>query len=625
MTLQDRAADFADFGGWTFLNCAYHGPMPKVAAKALAAAVELRQNPARLAADYHFSFPDAYRDAIAPLIGAAPDTISLTDSTTQGMMLLANGLDWQPGDEVIIPRGEFPANRHPWLHLGRRGVVLREVTLDGGDTCERIAGAFSSRTRLVSVSWVRFMDGRRLDLAPISRLCRERGVLFAVDGSQGVGGLPLDLAATPCDLLACSGYKWLLGPYGLGFVHVEPTLGERLELDNVNWFGVEGAEDFNRLADLPLVMGPGARRFDANETANFFNVAAGTAAARYLGAITPAAVAEHCQGLHARLIEGLPAGFSPLVPGDAALRSNILCVKGADEALTARAFALAKAQRVAVSSREGFIRVSPHVYNTTADIDRLLGVLAEAAGAQRPRPARPALPRGPAVASSGPAALPRRVVLSGPTVSLRPLALQRDLEDLYAGAHGDAEKEAVWTYLPYGPFADRAAMAAWLATVSASTDPLFFAVADRERDRCLGMVSFLAVEPDHRSIEVGHIWYLPSHQRTQVNTEAVYLLLREAFELGYRRVEWKCDALNGRSRRAALRLGFRFEGIFRQHRIVKGCNRDTAWFSMLDGEWPEAEARLRDWLATPAAGRPSLGAATTDLEGRLQDLLGLRP
>lgn len=402
MTLDDRARDFAGFDGWAYLNCAYHGPTPRVAEEALAAAVALRRNPAFLSDRYHFTFPDAYRRTIAGLIGCRPDDVALTDSTTRGMMLLAGGLDWRAGDEIVIPRGEFPANRLPWLWLARRGVEVRVVDLGAGaGAAGRIEAALGPRTRLVSVSWVGYADGRRLDLAPLSALCRSRGVLFAVDGSQGIGGLPFDLAATPCDLVACSGYKWLLGPYGLGFAYVEPALAARLEPAEVNWMSVEGAEDFNALAELPLRPRPGARRFDANEPANFFNVAAGTAAARWLAGIGPAAVEAHCRALHARLIAGLPEGFTPLggfAPGAAegTLRSNILCLAGPDRETTARAFRLLRRRRVAVSSRESFLRVSPHLYNTAADIDRLLEGLADAAAGIEPEGEAPPEPADPA-------------------------------------------------------------------------------------------------------------------------------------------------------------------------------------------------------------------------------------
>jgi len=192
---------------------------------------------------------------------------------------------------------------------------------------------------------------------------------------------------------------------------------------------------------------------------------------------------------------------------------------------------------------------------------------------------------------------PERVPLEGPRVLLRPLDPAADVDDLYTGSHGDAARERVWDYLGYGPFADRAALLPWLEARAAEEDPLFFCVVDRETGRRLGMVSFLRIEPAMRVIEIGHIWYIPEAQRTHVNTESCFLLLRYAFDtLAYRRVEWKCDAANERSYQAALRLGFRHEGTFHQHRIVKGRNRDTAWFAILDSEWPAVRERLAAWV-----------------------------
>ena len=177
------------------------------------------------------------------------------------------------------------------------------------------------------------------------------------------------------------------------------------------------------------------------------------------------------------------------------------------------------------------------------------------------------------------------------------------VEHLDPAKHGDSlwrevgglEKADLWRWMPDGPFPTRADLDAVLFAKSQSTDPLFYAICpDGE---ALGHASYMHIEPKHRVIEVGGIMFGPSLQRTRSATEAMYLMAKHAFEeLGYRRYEWKCNALNEPSRRAALRLGFQFEGIFRQHMIIKGVNRDTAWFSMLDSEWPERKPSFERWL-----------------------------
>jgi RimJ/RimL family protein N-acetyltransferase len=199
----------------------------------------------------------------------------------------------------------------------------------------------------------------------------------------------------------------------------------------------------------------------------------------------------------------------------------------------------------------------------------------------------------------GEARRPQRRALVGTFVSVEPVDPAAHSEALWTCSHDDPRTEGLWTYMPYGPFADVAVMRGWLEQCAASQDPLFFAVIERGSAEPVGMASMLNVDPGMRHLELGHIWYGPAAQRSRANSETAFLLLREAFEeLGHRRVEWKCDALNERSRSAALRLGFSFEGVFRQHMIVKGRNRDTAWFAMLDAEWPQRKANLEGWLGS---------------------------
>jgi RimJ/RimL family protein N-acetyltransferase len=202
---------------------------------------------------------------------------------------------------------------------------------------------------------------------------------------------------------------------------------------------------------------------------------------------------------------------------------------------------------------------------------------------------------GPVIDPS-PAPAPAHVVIEGRHCRLRPLDLARDA-GLFALSHGP-EAESQWAYLAVGPFATRAAFDEYLGKIAAGTaDPVFWAVADRD-DRAIGWLSLMRIDRPNRVIEIGSILYTPALQHTTAGTEAQYLIARHVFEtLGYRRYEWKCNDLNAPSRRAALRLGFTYEGRFRQHMIVKGRNRDTAWFSKLDREWPARKAAFEAWLA----------------------------
>ncbi|MGX7703898.1 GNAT family N-acetyltransferase [Methylobacterium sp. Gmos1] len=221
------------------------------------------------------------------------------------------------------------------------------------------------------------------------------------------------------------------------------------------------------------------------------------------------------------------------------------------------------------------------------------------------------LPIGHPVAVTAPAPAPERVRLEGRHVTLVPLEAAH-AADLAEGAVGPGT-EALWQYMPAGPFPDRAAFEAHVAACAASADPLFFAILDAGTAKAIGHAALMRIDRANRVIEVGNILYTPALQRTPGATEAMRLLAAYVFDLGYRRYEWKCNALNAPSRRAAERLGFTYEGLFRQAAIVKGRNRDTAWFSMLDGEWPQLAQGFDRWLAAgnlDGGQRLRLGALT---------------
>lgn len=205
------------------------------------------------------------------------------------------------------------------------------------------------------------------------------------------------------------------------------------------------------------------------------------------------------------------------------------------------------------------------------------------------------LPIGAAVPGWTPPPRPARSPLTGRYCSVQPLESSRHAADLFAANSTDRDGR-MWSYLSYGPFASEGAYRDWLDPLQASEDPLFFALVEARTGRAVGVASYLRIDVANGSIEVGHLQFSPRLQRTPAATEAMYLMMKQVFDLGYRRCEWKCDALNAASRRAAERLGFRFEGVFRQATVYKERNRDTAWYSVIDPEWPAIAAGFEAWL-----------------------------
>jgi RimJ/RimL family protein N-acetyltransferase len=181
---------------------------------------------------------------------------------------------------------------------------------------------------------------------------------------------------------------------------------------------------------------------------------------------------------------------------------------------------------------------------------------------------------------------------------LRPVDAATDAEPLYALSHLPDGDPAIWTYLPDGPYEDPEHLRQMLAWAETAEDSLYFTLVSPRNDQPLGLASYQRITPEFGVIEIGHIWFGVPLQRTTAATEAIYLLARHVFDdLGYRRLEWKCNALNAPSRRAAERFGFTFEGVFHQHQVIKGRNRDTAWFAITDDEWPAIRRGFQSWLA----------------------------
>jgi RimJ/RimL family protein N-acetyltransferase len=232
---------------------------------------------------------------------------------------------------------------------------------------------------------------------------------------------------------------------------------------------------------------------------------------------------------------------------------------------------------------------------------------------------REELPLGEAV-NWKPIEPPARAPLRGSQVLVRPVNPE-DAEPLFAASHPPDGDPAIWTYLPDGPYESVKQLREMLTWAVSSDDPIYFALVALPEERPLGIASYLRITPEFGVIEIGHIWFGRALQRTTAATEAIYLLARHAFDdLGYRRLEWKCNALNAASRRAAERFGFTLEGVFRKHQVVKGRNRDTAWYAITDDKWPALRRGFEAWLAAENFDRDgrqkrSLGELIRDARG----------
>lgn len=379
-----RAAEFpwAARGDAIYLNNASTGPLPASSVAAQEEWLRRRAEPFRLVDAELHGILAAARAAVARLVGAGVDEIALMPNTSYGLNVAATALPLGPGDVIVVSDREFPANVWPWIAQQGRGArcELAPTTPEGWpDEAALLAALDRPEVKVLSVSWVQFATGYRLDLDRLGAACRARGKWFVVDAIQGLGPLTLDLARTPVDLLACGAQKWLLGPWGSGFLYVRRELLPRLVPSAVGWLAVQGSDDFTRLttydpAQWPGALWPDARRFEVRTLPHqdFAGMVASLALYERLG---PAAVAAHVQALADRIVRWC-AGRDDVrlaTPADPARRAGIVGVVPRD---AAAASARLRAAGVTHSVREGAIRLSPHGYNSAAEVDRALAALA---------------------------------------------------------------------------------------------------------------------------------------------------------------------------------------------------------------------------------------------------------
>jgi selenocysteine lyase/cysteine desulfurase len=373
---QLRAREFPWTASRIYLNNASVGPLPERTQRAVARMTAKRREPHLFE---EREFPEmlaSAREAVAQLIGAERAEIALAPNTSYGINMAAQVLPLRPGDRVLVPDGEFPANVYPWLLRQRDGVAVDLIprTPAGWPDEDRLLASLDDRrVRAVAISLVQFSSGYRIDVARLGAACRARDVYLVVDAIQGLGQLPFDVRATPVDLLACGGQKWLLAPWGSGFLYVRRDLIGGLAPRFTGWLSFQGTDDFSRLTDYDATFHADARRFEL-ASLPYQDMVGLTVSLGLLREAGPQRVAAHLRALRAPLVARATDGaFDVVSPLDAAHDSAIWCVRTRDVTAT---FERLRGAGVKCSLREGNIRLSPHLYNTVDEIERVASLLA---------------------------------------------------------------------------------------------------------------------------------------------------------------------------------------------------------------------------------------------------------
>src|SRR5947209_7813383 len=292
----DWRENWFEFEDAAYLDVAAQAPMPRASIQGVKQALEWKKFPQNMPDSAYFDVPNQVRKYIAELIGGKKEEIALTSGASTGAAAVAYGLNWKTGDEILLARGDFPLQYSTWTPMEEReGVKIRVIPpANRWITAEDLIAALTPKTKLVSVSMVRFEDGSLLDAAKLTAACHAQGTLVLLDASQCCGGMPMDVGELGADSLVCAGYKWLLSPYGTGFFWIRSELISKMRPGPFYWQALEGANDFGALVfDKPKLSG--ARRWDSAETANYFNLAAMHASLEFVLKAGPATVLEHNQ------------------------------------------------------------------------------------------------------------------------------------------------------------------------------------------------------------------------------------------------------------------------------------------------------------------------------------------
>lgn len=376
----DWREEWFEFEDATYLNLAGESPMPKVALRAVQAAIADKKYPHHRPDSVFYEVPDRIRRNIAQLIGGAPEEVAVTTGATAGVTAVAYALDWKPGDEVLTAAREFPLQYTVWKPMEERVGLKMKVAAPRERflTAEDLIAAMTPKTRVVSVSMARFENAVMLDGKKLAAACHAQGAFLLLDVSQSCGASPLNVRELGADFLVCAGYKWLLGPFGTGFFWIKRELLAQVRPAPFYWMALPGSLNFSQLNFADPKPEESAKRWDAPEWASHFNfnLVGFDASLEFVLRVGPETVEKHNRNLIEFMYQRLPKDRCvPASPLDPAQRGPYGCFAARTPEKTAELYHNLRKENVIVSLREGNIRVSPHLYNTERDIDRLISVI----------------------------------------------------------------------------------------------------------------------------------------------------------------------------------------------------------------------------------------------------------
>ena len=377
MKPRDYTKDFSLKPGHTWLNVASEGPLPKKADEALQEAIKWKSAPHLLTIPKFQAVPLELKEAISRLLHVDKHDVILGNSATYGLHLLANGLEFKSGDEIILLQNYFPTDILPWLSLRQKGVIVHQLKAkEHVLTPQELKKAINRRTRLVCLPLVHSFTGFKQDVKSIGQLCRSHGIVLVVNLSQAAGAFNIDLGQWEVDAVVCAGYKWLLGPYGTGFCWIRKEIRQQLDYPQNYWISLMDEASLNAQGEITLKDERSARRYDVFGTANFFNYVPWTASIEYLLSIGLDNVDKHNKALVNELINGLDGErFFLTSPGSLTERTNIIVFSYKDALRNKDLFEFLKGKGFYLAFWKNKLRISPHIYNTSQEMKGLLKAL----------------------------------------------------------------------------------------------------------------------------------------------------------------------------------------------------------------------------------------------------------